>query len=173
MSTGPSESEAGILFAALMPHAPILVPEVGRERLQPAAASVAAMKLAATRLAARQPQAVVVISPHSPRNSGAFGLWGGSRLWGSFHQFGAPSTVVELPNDVRLRAEVIVQTRQMGLQTWDIPNEPLDHGALVEHGRHADLMARGGLYAQLYQQMAAASREPILARPAMVEGAET
>ncbi|TMI77254.1 MAG: hypothetical protein E6H04_14450 [Bacillati bacterium ANGP1] len=49
----------------------------------------------------------------------------------------------------------------------------LDHGALVEHGRHADLMARGGLYAQLYQQMAAASREPILARPAMVEGAET
>jgi len=114
-----------------MPHAPILVPEVGRERLQPAAASVAAMKLAATRLAARQPQAVVVISPHSPRKSGAFGLWGGSRLWGSFHQFGAPSVVVELPNDLRLRAEVIVQARQMGLRTWDIPNESLDHGALV------------------------------------------
>ena len=49
----------------------------------------------------------------------------------------------------------------------------VDHGALVEHGRHVDLMARGGLYAQLYHQMLAASHEPILARPTMVEGAET
>jgi len=131
ISSEPSERRGAILFAALMPHAPILVPEVGRERLQPAAASVAAMKVAASRLTARQPEALIVISPHSPRKSGAFGIWSGSRLRGSFHQFGAPSTVVELPNDLRLRPEVIVQARQMGLQTWDILQEPLDHGALV------------------------------------------
>src|SRR5262245_44488621 len=131
MSAEPAERAGGIHFAALMPHAPILVPGVGRERLQTAAASAAAMKSAAARLLAKQPQSVVVISPHSPRMSGAFGLWGGACLWGSFHQFGAPSTDVELPNDLRLRAEVIVQARQIGLRTWDIPNEPLDHGALV------------------------------------------
>jgi pyruvate formate lyase activating enzyme len=131
MSVAPSERAGGIHFAALMPHAPILVPEVGRERLQTMGASVAAMKTAAARLIAEQPQSVVVISPHSPRKSGAFGLWNGSQLRGSFHQFGAPSAEVELPNDLRLRAEVIVQARQMGLRTWDIPGEPLDHGALV------------------------------------------
>ena len=131
MSVAPSERAGGIHFAALMPHAPILVPEVGRERLQTMGASVAAMKTAAARLIAEQPQSVVVISPHSPRKSGAFGLWNGSQLRGSFHQFGAPSAEVELPNDLRLRAEVIVQARQMGLRTWDIPSEPLDHGALV------------------------------------------
>src|SRR5215471_3661620 len=129
MSAEPFEARGGVLFAALMPHAPILVPEVGREKLQTVATSAAGMKTAAARLIAKQPQSVVVISPHSPRKSGAFGLWGGSRLWGNFHQFGAPSTEVELPNDLRLRAEVIVQARQMGLRTWDIPNEPLDHGA--------------------------------------------
>ncbi len=49
----------------------------------------------------------------------------------------------------------------------------IDHGALVEHGRHADLMASGGLYAQLHHQMSFASHEPILARPKIIGGAET
>ncbi len=114
-----------------MPHAPILIPEVGHERLQSAAATVAGMKVAAARLTSRQPQALVVISPHSPRRPGAFGFWSGGRLRGSFAQFGAADTVVDLPNDLRLRAELIVEARRMGLQTWDIPDQPLDHGSLV------------------------------------------
>jgi ABC-type multidrug transport system fused ATPase/permease subunit len=49
----------------------------------------------------------------------------------------------------------------------------IDHGALVEHGRHADLIASGGLYARLYKQLSIASREPVLAHPGTPGGAET
>src|SRR6266436_570157 len=99
MGVEPSEGAGAVVFAALMLHAPILIPNVDREELKAAAASVTGMKVAVARLSSRHPQAVVVISPHSPRRSGAFGLWSGSRLCGSFSQFGAPEAAVDLPND--------------------------------------------------------------------------
>jgi len=121
----------GFTFAALMPHAPILVPEVGRERLASAAASVAAMKAAAVRLVETQPDTVVVISPHSPRKPGSFGIWMGRRLQGSFSRFDAPDVGVDLPNDLRLAEAIGQDARNLGLRIWDIHSQALDHGALV------------------------------------------
>ena len=37
----------------------------------------------------------------------------------------------------------------------------LDHGKLVEHGRHAELIARGGLYAELFGLQAQAYGDPV------------
>ena len=65
---------APIAFAGLMPHAPILVPDVGRERLAEVSATVRAMTTVSRRAIASQPDTIVLISPHSPRQSGAFGV---------------------------------------------------------------------------------------------------
>ena len=91
-SAGPSrEKEAvGVVCAVLMPHAPILVPEVGGERGGAAQASCQAMRQAAARVMSFRPEALVLISPHSPRQAGALGVWAGERLHGSFGQFNAP-----------------------------------------------------------------------------------
>ena len=93
MTDGP------IVFAGLMPHAPILVPGVGRERLAEAAATTAAMTDVAQHAVAARPHTVVLISPHSPRRPGAFGLWQGPRLRGSLASFGSPADRVDLPVD--------------------------------------------------------------------------
>ena len=114
-----------------MPHAPVLIPRVGRRELKLTASSVAAMRVAAARLRRGRPEAVVVISPHSPRRRGAFGIWNGSRLWGDFGQFGVPDAIIELPNALSLMAECNTQARYVGVRTWEIPAQPLDHGALV------------------------------------------
>lgn len=101
MMIKPAESGGGVVFVAFMPHAPVLIPDVGRKELKPAAASVAGMKLAAARLKRRQPETVVVISPHSPRTPGAFGIWSDSRLRGDFSEFGAPNVALDwLPKTI-------------------------------------------------------------------------
>jgi aromatic ring-opening dioxygenase LigB subunit len=89
------------------------------------------MKIVAVRLVGTCPEAVVVISPHSPRKPAAFGLWRGNRLQRSFSRFGAADVAVDLPNDLKLAEEIETQARGFGLRIWDIRGQPLDHGSLV------------------------------------------
>ncbi len=120
-----------IVFAGLMPHAPILVPGVGGPRLAEARATAEAMTTAAQRAVAAHPATLVLVSPHSPRRPGAFGIWQTARLRGSLGNFGSPGDRVDLPADRAFADRLITEARQRGLQTWDIHDEVLDHGAVV------------------------------------------
>jgi len=120
-----------IVFAGLMPHAPILVPGVGRKRLADAAATARAMKLVADHAMAAQPDTIVLISPHAPRLPGAFGLWQASHLHGSLEIFGSPEDAVDLPVDRTFARHLEQEAGRRGLHFWDISHGPLDHGALV------------------------------------------
>ena len=129
---GTRENEtAAVVCAVLMAHAPILVPEVGGERGGAARASCQAMRQAAASLTHYRPEAVVLISPHSPRKPRAFGLWVGERLHGSLAQFHAAGAKVSLPNDTPLAQAIATETGTRDLATWMIDEPTLDHGALV------------------------------------------
>jgi len=127
----PLEYPNPVCVAVLMPHAPILVPAVGGERLREADATAGALRQAAARIVAAAPQSIVLVSPHSPRQATAFGIWQGARLQGTFEQFSTPGAGVDLPNDRELAAEIAAQALAVGTRTWEIPPGPLDHGALV------------------------------------------
>jgi AmmeMemoRadiSam system protein A/AmmeMemoRadiSam system protein B len=114
-----------------MPHAPILVPDVGGKRAGAAAASQQAMRAAAHCVMEHRPDAVVLISPHSPRRAGAFGIWSDDPLRGSFAQFNAPHAALTLPLDQPLAQAIATEMAARDLQTWAIHHSPLDHGALV------------------------------------------
>jgi aromatic ring-opening dioxygenase LigB subunit len=121
-----------LVFVALMPHAPILIPAIGGGRSVECAKTSGAMRQVARRLIERKPASVVVISPHSPRQQVAFGLSSGSKLAGSFAAFGAPGVAVRVPGDSDLAARVKVSAHAHGVQTWEIPaTTELDHGASV------------------------------------------
>jgi AmmeMemoRadiSam system protein A len=120
-----------ICFAGLLPHAPVLVPAVGGARGEEVAQTVAAMRKVAAECQHARPDALVLISPHSPRRRRAFGLWEGSRLHGSLAQFRAPQAAVELPAAPLLRAAITAEMEHHGLTTWPIPADSLDHGAVV------------------------------------------
>jgi AmmeMemoRadiSam system protein A len=131
-AAGPSrENQAAVVCAVLMPHAPILVPEVGGENGRAAQSSCQAMRQAAACVVSLRPESLVLISPHSPRHPQAFGLWAGERLHGSFAQFNAPRAHVSLPNDTPLAHAIVTEAGIRSLATWMIHDRTLDHGALV------------------------------------------
>ena len=120
-----------IVFAGLMPHAPILVPGVGRERLAEVTATVQSMATVSRRAMAPQVETLVFISPHSPRQPGAFGVWGTRRLRGSLAVFGSPEDRVDLPLDRAFAERLETTSARRGVETWRISGGNLDHGAIV------------------------------------------
>ncbi len=118
-------------FCGLLPHPPIIVPDVGRGRLDDCMSTVDACRDFARRMAATRPDRLFMVSPHSPRQGGAFGIWAGDRLRGDLGRFGAPGSAVDLPNDPEMVAALSRAAEGEGLSTWSIPPEPLDHGAVV------------------------------------------
>src|SRR6516165_9946242 len=124
-------SERPVIIAVLMPHAPVLVPPIGGSRAKEVAASVGAMAEAARRVIRALPETIVVISPHSPRRPGAFGIWADRRISGSLAQFGAPTAAVDLPADESLAEMVAEEAQSRAAKIWWMRDEELDHGAVV------------------------------------------
>lgn len=118
-------------FCGLFPHPPIVVPAVGRERVEECRPTLDACRVFARRLLAAAPARVFVVSPHSPRQRRSFGLFAGDRLRGDLGQFGAPGAAVELPNDPEALGGVERAAAERGVGVWTIPPQPLDHGALI------------------------------------------
>ena len=130
-NTSAPEYNTPPVCAVLMPHAPVLIPDVVGDRAAAAQASGRAMRAAAARVVSSQPETLVLISPHSPRRPGAFGIWAGERLQGTFAQFNAPGVQVSLPNDAPFARQIVAEAGKRGLATWMIRDQTLDHGALV------------------------------------------
>ncbi len=118
-------------FCGLLPHPPIIVPEVGRERLDDCRATLDACRDFARRMVAARPDRLFTVSPHSPRQQSAFGIWDGERLRGDLGRFGAPGSAIDLPNDPELMQTLVDACESVNLDTWRVPEQPLDHGAVV------------------------------------------
>jgi aromatic ring-opening dioxygenase LigB subunit len=121
-----------IVFAGLSPHPPVIIPEIGGERLTDVAKTVEGLRRVMQRLIASAPQIVIVISPHAPRDRRGFTAYTGPRLRGSFATFGFPDVDIDIPNDVMLLSRVSTLCEAADIPLWMIPaGRQLDHGALV------------------------------------------
>lgn len=121
----------GLIFSGLLPHPPIVVPAVGGERGVNCRATTGACREFARALVAARPARMLLVSPHSPRQPGSFGLWSGARLHGDLGRFAAAEARVALPNDALLLTALERTCAERSIATWRIPSGPLDHGAVV------------------------------------------
>lgn len=120
-----------ICCAALMCHAPIVLPEIGDGRAAECARTTGAMREVARRVVAHRPDLLALISPHAPRHATRWGLVEDARIGGSFTRFGFPGLRLELPGAPEAARDVRALAEHRGLGCWAAEGSDLDHGSLV------------------------------------------
>ncbi|ADG81222.1 AmmeMemoRadiSam system protein A [Thermincola potens] len=129
-----------IVFGGIVPHPPIMVPEVGRGEEKKVSSTLAAMGQFAKTLADTGPDLVVIISPHGSVFSDGVAINGASVLKGSLSRFGAPKVSLEYVNDLEFAGLVVSEAEAGGITAIIMDRElagnyrvsvELDHGVVV------------------------------------------
>ncbi len=122
-----------VLAAYMVPHPPMLVPEVGCGGEKQLAATNAAYLKAAEDVARLKPDTVIVSSPHAVMYADYFHISPGEGAEGSFAQFGAKQLRISVAYDAALVSCIQDIAKAEGFPTGTRgEREPaLDHGTLV------------------------------------------
>lgn len=120
-----------IAAAALMCHAPIVVPVIGGARGGDCAVTTRAMRSVAADVVAQAPDVLVLISPHAPRQRRTWGVSADATLHGDFRRFGHAELSVALPGAPGAARSLAAAASRVELEVTDLPADDLDHGATV------------------------------------------
>lgn len=126
---------SSVVFGCIVPHPPIIVPDVGKSELRKVGATVASMQALANLLAESAPETVVVISPHGPIRRDAMGVSRVPSSEGDLAMFGAASVRLEFRNDLEFASALQEEMKARAVPLAPIgsmrgPYE-LDHGVTV------------------------------------------
>ncbi|BDC94754.1 AmmeMemoRadiSam system protein A [Treponema bryantii] len=122
-----------IIAAFMVPHPPMIVPEVGRGSENQVEKTIKAYEKVADEIAALKPETIIISSPHSIMYSDYFHISPGGGARGSFADFGAPQVKFdvdydeELVNLLNARAEA----SNFPAGTLGEKRPELDHGTMV------------------------------------------
>ena len=116
-----------LVFSAIVPHPPILIPAIGKESLDQVTKTKEAMEKLERELYASQPDILIVISPHGELQPDAFTANVAENFTVSFKSFGDFSTKLEVAGEIDL---LTTQKSQIDREIpFNIISEPvLDHG---------------------------------------------
>ncbi len=129
-----------ITYAALSPHPPLLIPEIGGERIQDVAATVAGIEYMAKELVDSYPETVVFITPHGNVFSDAISALSEPGLEGDFSNFGNHNKRTSYQNDSELLQEISQRASSANINfilldkdtaLYNQLNPRLDHGIML------------------------------------------
>ena len=122
-----------IVAAFMVPHPPMIVPEIGRGSEKQIEKTIKAYEKVAEEIAALKPETIIISSPHSVMYSNYFHISPGASATGSFAEFGAPQVKFNIEYDeelVRLLAGN-ADKAHFPAGTLGEKNPSLDHGTMV------------------------------------------
>ncbi|WP_444641534.1 AmmeMemoRadiSam system protein A [Caproiciproducens sp. R1] len=122
-----------IAGAFIMPHPPIILPEVGKGEERKIQRTADACREVAGRIAALKPDTVVVTSPHSALYADYFHISPGECAHGDFARFGAPQAAVDVRYDSEFVQALTDAAGKAGLPagTFGEKEKALDHGTMI------------------------------------------
>ena len=122
-----------VVGAIMVPHPPIILPEVGRGEEKKIAASDLSYRKAAALAADLKPDTIVVCSPHCVMYSDYFHISPGRSADGDMGQFRAPQVRFHAEYDAEFTAELSELARAEGFPAGTLGERKpeLDHGTMI------------------------------------------
>jgi AmmeMemoRadiSam system protein A/AmmeMemoRadiSam system protein B len=122
-----------IIAAFMVPHPPIIVPEVGNGSEKEIAATTQAYAEVASKIAELKPDTIIISSPHADAYADYFQIADGDVGIGSFTQFGAPNVTFRVFYDRELvkRISLLAASESFPAGTEGEQERYLDHGTMV------------------------------------------
>lgn len=121
-----------IQAAYILPHPPILLPEIGRGEEKKISKTAESFRAVSREIANLEPDTIVILSPHSILYSDYFHISPGIQASGDFSQFGS-SLSLHVNYDTRLIQAISMEAARANLSAGTLgEKEPaLDHGTMV------------------------------------------
>lgn len=123
----------------LMPHPPIMIPEVGGKEINKVAATIEAAKRVGREIQKISPDTIIIISPHGPVFSDAICIYD-FPLKGDLASFRAPEVTLNFKSDPELLKEIIqlskehkipaISSRKIHISRFGLKEE-IDHGVMI------------------------------------------
>ena len=122
-----------ILAATVVPHPPIILPEVGHGEEKKIQSTIDAYREVARRVAALNPETLVITSPHSILYADYFHISPGKSASGTFANFRAPQVKISVDYDTEFVSELsdLAASSAIYAGTLGERNVELDHGTLI------------------------------------------
>ena len=120
-----------ILGSFMVPHPPLIVDEVGKERIDSIRETYNSYMEIARQIGKLKPDTIIVSSPHDPYYSDYFYLPAEEVGTGSFDRFGAPEVSFNQKYDVELIEKIENLSKEKGFPCGRKSTVALDHGTMV------------------------------------------
>jgi AmmeMemoRadiSam system protein A/AmmeMemoRadiSam system protein B len=119
--------------AFIVPHPPIIFPEIGAGEEEKISATINAYRSAAKLAAALKPDTVVISSPHTQLYADYFHISPGRRAVGDMGAFGAPEVRIEADYDTEFVKALAEEAESAGLRAGTLGEKDpsLDHGTMI------------------------------------------
>jgi len=123
----------GILAAVMVPHPPLIVPEVGRGEEEKIKDTIRGFTKATELITRLKPETIVIISPHSAYYSDYFHISPGKSASGDLGKFGARQVTFDIRYDTEFVAELEKRAHRENVEagTMGEREKSLDHATAV------------------------------------------
>ena len=129
-----------IVNGYILPHPPILIPEVGKGEEQRAQKTLNGVENVVRDICQDQPETIILTTPHAPFFKDYAYISGGEMLFGDLGRFGREDVTFQTENDLELVESIVRQASRRNIDAGPLSDalknryrlDPgLDHGSLV------------------------------------------
>ncbi len=120
-----------LVYAAITPHPPLLIPNIGKEALKKLEKTKIAMEKLEEELYIEKPDVLIVISAHGSFFPDAFTINVCPEYHTNLKEFGDLTTKLNFKGEMNLSATIREKTKEEKIPTTMISEPTLDHGSAV------------------------------------------